>query len=380
MIRKSYVALGKSASITVALMGAGGLAALTPAAVLAVSSRLFTTSGQALIAVAIGTGAFLSAVVGAAVLESRLADPDIREKTFIPRWATALGLSGGLVLVLFPSSVVAICIGLPAAMLSLQLGRMHAISSLAWRMELAAAGVLAVGIGVGFWAASVGSFGAVALIGAGAGLAVLLRAIGAPTRVDRRASWRYVKWVTAETAVVAAVPYLTTFVVLAFLGASDIVAFRLVLSTLGVLQPILGYLRTRSLNVHSPALVLATWCLSILALGSLVVLDILGVFSRIFGESWDFVSLPALAVACLWKLLTIPETVPFAALRRRGSVATVFFARLSSALTSIVLAFVASLVFRDLMSVFIAFSVAQALTVALYMVLERRDRDIGSIR
>ncbi|AZC12368.1 hypothetical protein DT073_00335 [Microbacterium sp. ABRD28] len=180
-------------------------------------------------------------------------------------------------------------------------------------------------------------------------------------------------WVTAETAVVAAVPYGTTFIVLSQLGDADTVAFRLVLSTLGVLQPVLGYLRTRLLNEHSTALVVSTWVLSASALLVVIGADSTGVLTLLYGQAWEAVTAPALLAACFWKLLTIPETVPFASLRRRGSVKIVFSARSASSLINLAMALLASATYGSLTAVFLAFAIAQAATVVLYVLLNRRE-------
>lgn len=365
--------VSRGAVVAGTMMAAGGIAALAPLTVLAVSSRFFSIGDQATIATAAATGAFLAGVVGAMLLESRLATPGLEPKTYIPLWVTVIGLTGAVLITLAPTSFVAISIGLPALMIALQVGRTHAVSSSTWRSEVLAAVCLLTGISVAVFMTAIDNSSALAPLGVGAGAAVLARAITSPFRVNARAPLSKVGWVTAETAVVAAVPYGTTFIILTQFGDADTVAFRLMLSTLGVLQPILGYLRTRLLSDHSTALVVSTWLLSGAALMLVIGANSGGALALLFGPAWNAVTAPALITACIWKLLTIPETVPFASLRRRGSVRTVFGARTASAIVNLSLAFTASALYGTLTAVFLAFAVAQTITVVIYTVLNRRS-------
>lgn len=356
------------------MMGTGGLVALTPLAVMAASARLLSIDEQAAVAIAAGTGAFLAAIAGAATLESRLAEPRLREKTYVPLWATILGLLGGVLLALGELSPVFICIGLPACMVALQIGRLHAVNASAWRTELVAAVALSVALFVALLLLLAMSPLVYLPLGVGAAVAAASRSVGAPWRVAGRPAVATVVWITLETAVVAAIPYLTNFAILAFLGSADTVAFRLVLSTLGVLQPILGYVRVRLLGRHSKRLIIGCYGLSALALSSVLVLDLTGVLTLVYGEAWAPVTVATLLLASLWKLLTIPETAPFASLRRRGSVRTVFTARLVSAIVNVTLTTMAAALSGTMVAVFVAFVFAQILTVVLYTVIDSRDR------
>lgn len=362
------------------MMGTGGLVALTPLAVMAASARLLSIEQQAAVAIAAGTGAFLAAIAGAATLESRLAEPHLEEKTFVPLWATLLGLIGGTLLALGQLSPVFICVGLPACMVALQIGRLHAVSASAWKTELVAALVLSAGLLIAVLLVLATSPFAYVPLGVGAALAAASRSVGAPWRVAGRPAFRTVAWITMETAVVAAIPYLTNFAILAFLGAADTVAFRLVLSTLGVLQPILGYVRVRLLGRHSKRLIIGCYVLSAGALSSVLLLDVTGVLDLVYGGAWLPVTVPILLLASLWKLLTIPETAPFASLRRRGSVRTVFTARLASAVVNVLLTSTAALLWGTMIAVFAAFVIAQVVTVILYTVMDARDRRISPKR
>lgn len=362
-----------STIIPILMIGTGALAALTPLTVMAASARLFTIEQQSAIAIAAGTGAFLAAIVGAAVVESRLADPRLEDKTYVPLWATGFGVIGGALLATGGVSYWNVCIGLPLFMVSLQLGRLHAVSADAWKREIPAALLLGAGLAAGVLLLPHSQQFTFVPMGIGVAAAVIARGWGARRAVYDRPAVGTVAWVTTETAVVAAVPYVTNLAVLAFLGPAETVAFRLVLSSLGILQPILGYLRIRLLNRQSPGLLVFCYAASTAALAALIILDVVGILHAMYGSAWDVVGFGALTLACLWKLLTIPETAPFAALRRRGSVTLVFVARAVAASITIIATFLAAALSASLEAVFVAFCISQVVTVLLYVALERWD-------
>lgn len=361
-----------AAASSLIMIAAGAAVAIVPATVQAVAARLFLTGEQATIAIAIGVGILVSAVAGALSLESRLADPQITIKTYLPYWAVVSGIAGGVLLVVFPRSPTAIAIALPLIMTGLQIARTHAIADHRWRSELVAAGTLAVGCGLAFWLALADSFLAVVALGVTVVLAQSCRSIGARHRVSERVSPTRAAWVGAETAVVASAPLLVNMLVLAAMSAADAVAFRLILTVLGVLQPLLGYLRTRLLVRSSPALTTTLTSLTLLALLGVLIADWTGLFTLIFSDAWSSVSFGALLFACMWKAASVPANIPFARMRRRGSVGQVFFARLFSALTYLSLAMIAALSTGSLMAVFIAFLFAELATFAIYLYADKR--------
>ena len=355
-----------AAMSSLAMIGAGAAVAIVPATLQAVGARLFTTDQQAGIALAIGIGVFVSAVLNAVILEARLADPLIGVKSYLPIWATASGVVGGLLLIVAPTSPAFVSVAIPLIMTGLQLGRTHAITDHRWVSELVTAAVLGVGCLTAFVVSSSAATLAVAILGVAVILAHAARAVGAPHKVSKRPSVSRASWVGAETAVVAMMPLALNAIVLLAMSAADAVAFRLVLTVLGILQPLLGYLRTRLLGHPSVRL---TWVLSgmtTLALVSVVVADLAGLFEFIFSDSWDAVPLGALVAACGWKAVSIPSTIPFASMRRKGLVREVFIAR--SASTGIYLALGSAAAFgtQSLTSVYIAFMVAELTTFAIY--------------
>ena len=80
----------------------------------------------------------------------------------------------------------------------------------------------------------------------------------------------------------------------------------------------------------------------------------------------------ALAAACLWKAASVPANIPFARMRRRGSVGYVFVARLISTIVYLSLAVVAATTTHSLTGVFIAFFLAEIATFGVYYIADRR--------
>lgn len=354
------------------MIGAGAAVAIVPATIQAIAARMFSTDEQAMIALALGFGVLVSAVVAAMSLESRLADPDIEVKTYIPYWALAAGVSGGLILIAMPGSALATALALPLIMTGLQIGRTHAIAAHRWRTETAAASILALGSGLAFWLSVMGSQWSMVTLGVSIVLTQCARSVGTVHRVRERVSLSRALWVGAETAVVASAPLLVNIIVLAAISAADAVAFRLILTVLGILQPLLGYLRTRLLLRSSPTLTVSLTTMTLLALAAVLIADRLGLFDLIFSQAWSAVPFAALLAACVWKAASVPGNIPFASMRRRGSVRQVFFMRMLSTAVYLSTALIAALTTQSLTTIFIAFILAELVTFAIYTFADRR--------
>lgn len=354
-----------------AMMLAGGMVAALPATAQAVAGRTLDLHEQAALSIALSVGAFASAILNAALLESRLTGQTVSTPTYIPHWSVALGTVASIALAIAPDTIFVICIAVPILQVALFLGRTHSVVVNDRNIELSSAALLAGGCVASFllgWAESRYAFMPLAI---GAGAAILVRGMSAWRLNPPAVTAPTIAWVTSETAIVALTPFVLNVTVLVLLGPAQAVAFRLVLTVLGVLQPVLGYMRTRLLASSSPRLVTATYVLSAIALACVVLAHVLGLFHVLFGTAWDYVSLAALAWACLWKILTIPETVPFARMRRQGHVSRVFVARSISTGCFVVLGSIGAATGASTAAVFLAFTVAQVITVALYSALAR---------
>jgi len=363
------------ALVSLIMVATGAVVAAMPAAVQAVAARVFDVDGQAVIAIALSAGAFISAVINGALLESRLADPSIVVKTYIPKWASAAAIAGAALLIVFPAEWWASALGLPLCMIALLLGRTHGVTARLWRSELVGGLFLATGSLAAIWMAASGVDVALSAIGVSIVAIVLIRLVGSPVsaQVDNT-SWSRVAWVGTETAVVASIPFVLNMTVFVLMGPGEAVAFRLVLTVLGVLQPVLGYLRTRLLSSMSMALTMAMAGMTVVTLLAVIACQVFGVFDVIFGSSWAYVTSVSVILGCLWKLLSVPEVLPFAAMRRRGAVREVFILRVISTAVYLALGVVSAATWGDSRAVFASFIVAEAFTLVLYFAADLRGR------
>lgn len=360
-----------TAAQTIVMMMAGAFVALLPATAQAAAARLFDLHAQAALSISLAIGAFVSVIVTAWSLESRLAEPDVQRPTFIPLWSAVAGVSAGIALALTPGSIVTLCIAMPILQTALFVGRTHSISVSDWKTEAATAVLLLLGCGTTFALSIMGATLSLVPFALLAGIAILVRALNAPLRPLGPIRIRSALWVSGETAVVALTPLALNVAILVLIGPSEAVAFRLIITVLGVLQPILGYTRIRLLTTHSAALVAATYALTAGALLTLLLCAQFGVFHMIFGESWAQVSMLALAFACAWKFLTVAETIPFATMRRSGHVKLVFASRAASTALFIGFGVLAAFSFRTTAAVMAGFVIAQLCTDAIYMTTAR---------
>ncbi|KHK99303.1 hypothetical protein LK09_03180 [Microbacterium mangrovi] len=371
VIRRSDVG---TASSSLAMIVAGAIVAVVPATAQAIASRAYTTGEQAHIAIALGVGVLLSGVSSAAVIEARLADPTIAHKSYIPWWSTAAGVLSGILLLFAPVTSWAVVFAMPLAMASLQMGRLHAISDHRWRGELATAAVLGVGCLSAFLVGTAGVSWAFLILAAAIIAAVAIRAIGVPSHPAEHVDPRKALWVASETAIVASMPLILNSIVLGAISAEAAVGFRLILTVLGILQPVLGYMRTRLLRATSVRMVLFLSTLTMLTLIAVIVADLLGLFAVIFSTSWAYVGFVPLVLACIWKALSVPATLPFTRMRREGRVTAVFWARAASNVIYLAMGATAAHTAGTLESVFAALIVAEAATMVLFTVLARSVR------
>lgn len=362
----------RAITTTSAQVFAGASTALVPITMQALAARSMPIDAQAALALSIGVGAFLSAVLSATVLETRLTDSSSHPVSYVPVWSTVAGLLGGLGIVLSMALPAGAIIGTPLAMVALSLGRTHGITTHRWRAEGRAGIVMVVG--------SIGALllmplrwqGAVAVLAACVAYTVIVRAAGQPRRsFTGPPPGEYLK-VGAETAVTALVPLILNLAVFAALTNADAVAFRMVLSVLGILQPLLGFLRTRLLVSRSVPLTAVLGSASMVALAGVLLAHVSGLLGIILGSSWAQVSTPTLVLACLWKIVSVPSTVPFAMLRREGHLGALLRLRIATSVLFLAAGCLAAWIGHSLFSVFAGLCVAESLSSVLYFGVAHR--------
>lgn len=354
---------------------AGAALGVVPISIQFNAIRLLDVDAQVAIALSISVAAFVSALLNAWIIEARLGDPGASTMgTRLPSWVSPLGMVGAILLAFAPSDWRAACVGIPLLMAALQLQRSHAIDHGLGPSELRAATLVLSGAVSSGIAALAGIDEAFILLAIGCLSAVLSRGASASSKDYWPVNPRIRIQIGAETAVAASSPLIVNIVVLAALGEESAVAFRLVISLLGLLQPLIGYTRSRLLGRDSPRLLVVATALSFAVLGAILLAHIAGVFDAIFATAWDQISVSGLLIACFWKLATIPSTSPFALLRRAGKAGTVLGVRIVVSMLAITFPAALVSVTFSLEGVFAGLLVSELIALSLYLGASRRLR------
>jgi hypothetical protein len=353
---------------SLAMIGVGGIMALAPVSFQAVGARTLSLGTQGLLALALGLGAYLGQLVGAWVVEARLASPPSRGGIPYPVTLLVLSVAGGAVLLVAPLATVAYAVGVPILVAGLNVGRLVSVSREDYPRELAAGVILLAGVAV----AAVRSFagvGSVRAITLACLLAILVRFHS--TREPRKASPSARAGVTAETAMVGMVQPLLNALLLAVVGPSAAIAFRILSTVSAAMEPVTAYVRVRLLVAWSRIQVLVG-AAAMLALFALVMtMAWTGAFRAILGAAWDHVPLAALVLACLWRASGFITTIPFAELRRQGRTTQVFWLRVASSLWYALVAVPVSLTGSTVL-LFAALLAADLTCAAVYFAYARR--------
>lgn len=355
----------------VAQVVAGLALNIFPAIFIAIYARVAPIDDQGLLALSLAVGVYVAQLLNAFIVEGRLATPDADHDLSLPSWAALLSvLAGGLLIVgppvAHPAVLMISSIGL---MTGLLMSRTIGVVTGTWRREALAAAVLIVASAVAL-VLSTTEFRthSVRVLALGAVLAILTR-YWPRTPLGRFALPPDVKrssWVTAETAVVGIVQPAMTSIVLVVMGPAASVAFRVISTVSGALEPILSYGRYRLL-AHGHKGELAIFGAVFLAgMAAVIVGAFSGLGSLIFGPAWADVGVVAFLLACLWKGFMLLATVPFAALRKAGETALVFRVRALSTLIYLAIGVAFLLLWHSTAAIFAAFVLAELLTTVVY--------------
>ncbi|MGE2836563.1 hypothetical protein [Mycobacterium sp. SMC-4] len=366
---------------TAAQVLAGLALAAFPAFYLAVFARIAPIEQQGFLALCLALGAYVAAVLSAWVIESRLATPDADHQVALPWWMTLFSVTGGLALMVGPPVPPApvLLLGIVGLQSGLLMARSVGVVSGRWKLETASAAVLLAACGAALLLADDHSGASARILALGAVAAIVMRLWRAP-RVggsgmppDRRRA----AWVTGETAVVGSVQPALQSLVLVMLGPAASVGFRVVSTVSGALEPILAYGRMRLLAHGAKGEATAVAATFVAGLAVIFGANWLGLWSAVFGPAWADVVIAALLLACLWKGSMLVTTVPFAALRRAGRTALVFWIRCGSTLIYLLFGVSFLLIFRSYTAAFLSFLVAETVSLLLYYYGFRR---IGATR
>lgn len=344
-----------------------------PAIFIAVYARIAPIDVQGFLALALTVGVYVAQLINAFIIEGRLATPGADQNFCLPVWTALLSMASGALLIFGPTVappavLMASAVGLMTGML---VGRSIGMVSGRWKREAAASIVLIVSGVIALVLAVLQSGHSVRVLALGAVAATLMRYLprtsfgrsGLPPDIGKAS------WVMGETAVVGAVMPAMTSAVLYAMGPASSVAFRVISTVSGALEPIIAYGRYRLLshaNKREAAIVGLIFIAGLVA----VLAAAFGGFGRlVFGPAWSNVGVVALLLACLWKGLMLLSTVPFAALRKAGETTVVFWVRAVSTVVYIAVGLAFLFVWHSNIAIFLAFVLAEIFTGILYRVV-----------
>jgi hypothetical protein len=361
----------KGAHIQAVVQVVAGLALnIFPAIFIAIYARIAPIDAQGFLALSLAVGVYIAQLLNAFIVEGRLATPEADHDLALPTWTALVCVASGVLLFVGPpvASHAVLMISATGLMTGLLMSRTIGVVTGKWKREAVAAGVLIVASGGALVLAVRHSEHCVRLLAAGAVAAVLtrywprgsVRGFGTPPDVRRSA------WVTAETAVVGAVQPAITSIVLMVMGPAASVAFRVISTVSGALEPILSYGRYRLL-AHGHRGELAIFAAVFTAGMAAVIAAAFGGFGElVFGPAWADVGVVAFLLACLWKAFMLVSTVPFAALRKAGETAQVFRIRAVSTVIYLIVGVAFLFVWRNTTAIFTAFVLAELITALVY--------------
>jgi len=347
-----------------------------PAIFIAVYARIAPIESQGFLALSLVVGVYIAQLFNAFIVEGRLATPDADHNLCLPTWVAALSTISVVLLLISPSvaSTPVLMISSTGVMSGLLIARSIGVVNGRWQREATAATVLILAGGVALVMATQHNPHCVRVLALGALFAVLSRYW---PRTDIR-GWsmppdlRRSSWVTAETAVVGIPQPAITSIVLATIGPAASVAFRVISTVSGALEPILSYGRYRLLaHGHRGELKMFA-AIFFVGLAGVMAAAFGGLGSLVFGPAWTHVGVVALLFAFLWKVLMLVSTVPFAALRKAGETALVFWIRGASTLIYLGISVVFLMIWRDNTAIFGGFVLAELLTALVYHVAALR--------
>lgn len=362
----------RQAHVQAVVQVAAGLALnIFPAIFIAIYARVAPIDDQGFLALSLAVGVYVAQLLNAFIVEGRLATPEADHALSLPGWTAAVSVAAGALLILAPVVVphAVLLISSIGLMTGLLMSRTIGVVTGRWKREALAATVLIVASAVALILSGTPlREHSVRLLAVGAVCATLSRyrpraragRFGMPPDV-RRSSW-----VTAETAVVGIVQPAMTSIVLVVMGPAASVAFRVISTVAGALEPILSYGRYRLL-AHGHRGELGTFSAVFVAgMAAVIVGAISGLGSLVFGPAWDDVGVVAFLLACLWKGFMLLSTVPFAALRKAGETALVFRVRALSTAIYLAIGVAFLVMWHSTAAIFLAFVLAEFITALVY--------------
>lgn len=362
--------LRRATMSAITLLGGVSLAVI-PAATVSISSRLFTTAEQGVVAVAVMVATFAGQLAFAVIVESRLSSAGTDRRVVFPLWLAGVSVAAGAALILSGANAIALCICLPFLIAALEVGRGVSVAERLDRREIWASVLVGLGALAGVLAGFLDQTWALTPLVASIVAATVVRCLPVSHRASRPEP-RVMGWVVADTAITGAVPPLLNGMILATLGPADAVLFTALATVSGLLAIPLNFMRLRLLKEHSTLDIVVSGGAVAAAFLALLVVEFTGLFGFVFGDAWTFgATIVPLVLACAWRAASLATTIPFAALRRMGEAGLVTGLRAGVSILTFGLAG-AGLLFGGLAWVFVGLLVAELTSAVVYEIARRR--------
>ena len=354
----------------VTLLGGIPLAVI-PAATLSISAHVYPLEEQGVIAVLVLVGTFVAQLSSGAIIESRLSTPGLVRHVTFPRWLAWLSLAAAAVLVVLPTTLIALCVALPILLAALEVGRGVSVAERLDTREMWSAILVGLGALVGVVIALFDSPWGIIPLALGMAGATLIRArpVGhTATRADPTVR----AWILADVGMTGAIYPALNFVILALLGPAPAIVFTAISTVSGLLAIPINFMRTRLLKEHSGLEIVVSVGSLLVAIIAIAIAEFTGVFELFFHSAWTLeATVLPLAAACLWRSASILSTLPFASLRRQGSVRIVTVLR-GVAAGATFLGAVLVVQTQQIVWVFVVFFAGELLQAVLYESARRR--------
>jgi hypothetical protein len=355
----------RSTIVSLTTLGGGALLAIVPATVLVISGKLYSLEQQGFVALAVTAALFTAQISAAAIVESRLSSPNGSRDVRHPLWLLILAIAAVLGIAATGANIIAVCVGLPLLLASLEVGRGVAIAERLDRRELFASVAVGAGALTGIVLAFLDVSWAMTPLVVSIVAATLTRTwgvLGKAGIIERTA----LKWILIDVAFIGAVFPVLNALILAHLGASSAVVFAAVSTISGLVGIPLGYLRMRLLKEHSLFDIFLSGSTLVLAVLAIFAADFTAAFGLFFGPAWaESNTLLPLILACGWRAASLWSTIPYAGLRRLGRVRRLTLLRVGSVIVTFSLA-VGAVGLGSVALVFGALLVGEILQAALY--------------
>lgn len=350
----------------------GATQSLLPAVILMISARLYSVDQRGLIALILAFSGFFAQICFTFFVESRLTTANSIKSISFPKTVATAGMASGIILIVFPGSVLAAAIAMPLMLASIEVGRGVGISQRHDKREVIATFSVGASMGIAFLLSAFEPSLAVSALGCGVLLANISRVLG-PHKKQGAIEVATLKWLLLDVIATGALYPILSSLVLIALGPSEVFIFAAVTTAAGLIGIPVTYLRTRLLQEHSRLdMFIATFAV----IGAVIVVllaDFTGLLTLFFGTTWTAqATIIPLALASIWKVLGLWAILPLVKMRRLGVAKLPTILRVVQTLFTLGLSYIALLT-GSIALVFLVLCFGEIIQAVMYEIALKRS-------